>query len=291
MYCAKNAGGNQVALYGPELEQAPDAGNGQPRAPRLSWSARIRTALDHDDFVLYAQPILDLATNDVCQHELLLRLPLASGEVVLPSAFLYTAERFGLICELDRWVLAHALTYAAAHRGRTVAINLAADTVCDPQLTSFITTEIARTGADPHDLIFEVTETAAISNIAAANRSLTQLNALGARTALDDFGAGFGSFHHLKQLPLDILKIDGEFIRNLTASRRDRTIVRSMVDLAHGLGQLATAEHIEDQPTLDLVRDLGVDLAQGHFIGSAQPTLPPRAHTAPQPCETVAPAL
>ena len=271
MYEAKRCGGNRVALYGPELDSTTNDAAEVSRPPRLTWPARIRKALHEDAFVLYAQPIFDLKTNRVSQHEMLLRLPLSDGEVILPASFIYTAERFGLVGEIDRWVISHAILRAAAQPRETLAINLSADSICDPTLADFIESELTSAGADAHDLVFEVTETAAISNVAGAQDCLTQLIGLGSRIALDDFGAGFGSFHHLKQLPLQFLKIDGEFIRNLAASRTDRIFVRSMVELAHGLGQLAIAEHVENPATLELVRQLGADLAQGNFLGPARP--------------------
>jgi len=271
MYQAKREGRSRVALYGPELERPADGGSGAAGLARPTWSARIRTALLEDAFVLYAQPIIDLRTDRVSHQELLLRLPLSGGEVILPGAFIYTAERFGLVRELDRWVIVHAVGRVAAHPEETVAINLSADSLCDPDLAEFVEAQTTLAGVDPQNLVFEVTETAAISNMAGAQRCLNKLIELGARVSLDDFGAGYGSFHHLKQLPLHLLKIDGEFIRDLTASRTNQIFVRCMVELAHGLGQRTVAEHVEDQPTLDLVRELGVDLAQGNFLGPAQP--------------------
>ena len=265
LYQAKHRGGNAVVVYEPEPEPG-----GLP-APLPNWAAHIRSAITDDAFLLYGQPVVDLRTDAAAQCEILCRLPAPGGEVLLPSAFYSTAERHGFVRELDRWVISHALPTVSTGPASAVAINLAADSIADPGLGEFIPAQLTEHGVDPGQVIFEITETAAIANMESARRCLSALIGLGCRVALDDFGAGFGSFYHLKHLELQFLKVDGEFIRTLSASKTDQLMVRHIVEIAHGLGQQAVAEHVEDEQTLELVRELGFDLAQGNLLGRASP--------------------
>jgi EAL domain-containing protein (putative c-di-GMP-specific phosphodiesterase class I) len=265
LYEAKHRGGNAVVVY----EAGLDAG-GLP-GPLPNWAGHIRSAIAEDGFLLYGQPVVDLRTDAASQCEILLRLPTPEGEVLLPDTFFYTAERHGFARELDRWVISHALPTVSTGLARDVAINLAADSVADPDLGEFVRAQLAAHDVDPGQVIFEITETAAIANMEGARRCLSTLIGLGCRVALDDFGAGFGSFYHLKHLQLQFLKVDGEFIRTLLASKTDQLMVRHIVEIAHGLGQQAVAEHVEDELTLQMVRELDFDLAQGNFLAQAAP--------------------
>jgi EAL domain-containing protein (putative c-di-GMP-specific phosphodiesterase class I) len=265
LYQAKHRGGNAVVVYEPGLESG-----GLP-APLPNWAGHIRSAIAEDAFLLYGQPVVDLRTDAAAQCEILCRLPTPAGEVLLPSAFFYTAERHGFVRELDRWVISHALPTVSTGLASNVAINLAADSVADPDLCDFVRAQLTEHAVDPGQVIFEITETAAIANMESSRRCLAALTGLGCRVALDDFGAGFGSFYHLKHLELQFLKVDGEFIRTLRASKTDQLMVRHIVEIAHGLGQQAVAEHVEDELTLELVRELDFDLAQGNFLGRAAP--------------------
>ena len=265
LYEAKHDGGNAVVVYEPGAEPG-----GVP-APLPNWAAHIRSAITEDAFLLYGQPVVDLRTDAESQREILCRLPTPAGEVLLPGTFYYTAERHGFVRELDRWVISHALPTLSTGLPGNVSINLAADSVADPDLGAFVRAQLAAHDVDPDKVIFEITETAAIANMESARRCLSALTGIGCRVALDDFGAGFGSFYHLKHLELQFLKVDGEFIRTLRASKTDQLMVRHIVEIAHGLGQQAIAEHVEDEPTLELVRELDFDLAQGNFLGRAAP--------------------
>jgi diguanylate cyclase (GGDEF)-like protein/PAS domain S-box-containing protein len=263
MYAAKESGRDRFVSQPTEEEV------GAAARERLTWPGRIRKALDEDLFELHAQPVVDLRSGDVHQHELLIRLPGDDGELILPSAFLYTAERFGLTRRLDRWVVSQAVDLAAA--GHQLGVNISSESLTDPALPLFVEEALERAGADPRSIVFEVTERAAISGFAQAQSFIEHMAGLGCRFALDDFGAGFGCFYYLKHLPLDYLKIDGEFVRGLPQSKTDQILVASVVELARGLGKQTIAEYVGDEATVEILRDLGVDYAQGFHTGRPAP--------------------
>ena len=238
---------------------------------KLAWVDRIQAALAEDRFVLYAQPIIDLHTEAVVQCELLLRMRSAqdADRLIAPGAFLAVAEEYGLITEIDRWVIDRGAELAAA--GQAVQINVSARTISDPSLADYIAHTIGRTDADPTRLVFEITETTLVRDEAAAQAFVERLHALGCQVALDDFGTGFGGFTYLKQLPIDYLKIDIEFVRDLRENAASRHVVLGIVNLAHGFGLKTVGEGIEDQETMDLLRELGVDYGQGFHIGRPSP--------------------
>jgi EAL domain-containing protein (putative c-di-GMP-specific phosphodiesterase class I) len=206
---------------------------------------------------------------------LLLRMPGDSDELILPAQFLYTAERSGLILEIDRWVLSEAARMIAEQRdaGRDLRleVNLSGRSVGDPELLDLIEFELDARAIDPASLIFEVTETAAIANMDRARDFATRLRAIGCGFALDDFGAGFGSFYYLKHIPFDYVKIDGEFIHNLPTSSTDQMILDSIVQMSKGLGKHTIAEFVGDDETVDVLKAHGVDYAQGYHLGKPRP--------------------
>ena len=278
MYDAKDAGRGRYSVH--------DADDHAGRlTDSVTWAEAIRTALATDSFVLYQQPILDLRTNEITRHELLLRMVDPHGEHIEPATFLYIAERFGLVQEIDAWVVRHGIALVAeeARRGRRLAleINLSGLSLTSPVVLATIEDELAATGIDPSCLTFEITETAAIVNIQKARAFAERIAELGCAFALDDFGAGFGSFYYLKHLPFDVLKIDGEFVRNLTASVKDQAVVKSLARIATELGKQTVAEFVEDAETLELVRRYGVDFAQGFHIGVPEPVSAWLGHTVP----------
>ncbi|MDX6687585.1 MAG: hypothetical protein QOF86_3713, partial [Baekduia sp.] len=241
----------------------------QRQLDRVSWIGRLRDALDHDRFVLHAQPIVELRSGETVQHELLIRLIDPTGTVIAPGDFLPTAEQYGLIAEIDRWVVRQAIGYAAA--GHPVELNLSAHSLATPALLEDVRDVLARTGADPSLLVFELTETALMQDAAAAERFIVGLRKLGCKVALDDFGTGYGGFTYLKRLSIDYLKIDREFVRDLTDSVASQEVVRAVVSLARGFGQETVAEGVEDDATMALLRELGVDFAQGYAIARPAP--------------------
>jgi diguanylate cyclase (GGDEF)-like protein len=267
MYDAKESGRNRFAVVALNAERP------QPIRDRMSWLERLRSALDDGRFVLHAQPIRDLRTGEIGQHELLLRMLGDDDDLIFPNAFLPLAERFGLAPEIDRWVVSQAIELLASDPDGTVAleINLSGPSLNDTGLLHLIETELAASGVDPRRLIFEVTETAAVANIATARRFAERLTQLGCRFALDDFGAGFGSFYYLKHLPFDYLKIDGEFISGCLGNRTDQLVIEAVVRIARGLGKETVAEFVSDPQLEAFVRAQGVDHAQGYHVGRPVP--------------------
>lgn len=266
MYDAKEAGRNQAARSERET-----AGPGR-HVSRLSWLERIRTALAEDRFALHAQPIVALLAqdDDAPAFELLLRMRSDSGELVPPATFLPIAERFGLIGAIDRWVIARAVALVRAHPV-TLSVNLSGRTIGDADFARWLEELLTDTPVPHGRLIVEITETAAIVNVERARALAGMLRRLGCRLALDDFGAGFASFAYLKHLRFDVLKIDGEFVRGLRDNPTDRLVVEAVVQIARGLGTPSLAEFVSDDDTLDAVRSLGVDYAQGFHLGRPVP--------------------
>lgn len=236
----------------------------------------LRAALDDDRLVLHAQPIVDVATGAVIQQELLVRLRGEDGVLLPPAEFLPVAERYGTIREIDQWVTQRAAELAAA--GAPVEVNLSAASVGDEDMLSAIREALERTGADPALIVFEVTETALMADIDRGRAFASAVRELGCRFALDDFGTGYGTFTYLKHIPVDYLKIDIEFVRDLLKSEDDERLVRTIVSMARDFGKITIAEGVEDAATLDRLRELGVDHAQGYHIGRpAEIELAPRA--------------
>ena len=269
MYDAKEAGRDRLAMYA-------TAEHRHSRAKaRLTWVDRMDRALKEDGYLLEAQPIRDLACGEISQYELLIRMRGHDGDVIPPAAFLYVAERFGMIGGIDAWVAGQAIDLIAEHnaagRDLRLEVNLSARSLGDPKLLAAIEDRLRFTGVDPSGLIFEITETAAVASFAQARAFADRLRELGCGFALDDFGAGFGSFYYLKHLPFDYLKIDGEFVANCTRNVTDRLVIQAVVDIARGMGKKTIAEFVTDEGTQRVVERLGVDHAQGDFVGAAGP--------------------
>jgi len=232
---------------------------------------RLRGVLTDEYLVAYSQPILDHRRGKIVQEELLVRMrgPLGSHDVLSPAQFLPDAERCGLIGLVDRWMAARAV--ALSRNGRRAEVNLSAVSIGDGEFIDTLETWVNRVGANPENLVFEITETAALGQLDVAIDFAERLTALGCQIALDDFGTGFGSLTHLRLLPVRYLKIDTSFVRNASQSREDQAMIRGIVAIAKELGVLTVAEGIEDAATLQMVSDYGVDFAQGFHIGRPAP--------------------
>jgi PAS domain S-box-containing protein len=243
----------------------------QLRAPHelnaVKWLGRTREALDEGRLVLYSQPIVPL-TGEQPSEELLLRMIDRDGNVISPASFLPIAEEAGLIVEIDRWVIAQAARIAA--QGRRLEINLSGKSI-DQRLLAYIASELRAAGADPTNLVFELTETAILTDIKVVEEFAKGLAELGCGLALDDFGTGFGTLTYLKLLPVQYLKIDVEFVRDLATNPTNQYLVKAIVSLARGLGQKTIAEGVEDEETLALLHEYGVDFAQGYHLGRPAP--------------------
>jgi PAS domain S-box-containing protein len=235
----------------------------------LSWVGRIRDALDEERLVMYAQPIIDLNSREVVAHELLLRMVDRDGGIIAPGRFLPAAEQFGLTEEIDRWVIAQAIKLAG--RGIKVHFNISGKSLGSRELISDLMRGLRDTGAAPGLLVCEITETALANDGAVAEAYVHELRELGCEIALDDFGTGYGGFSYLKRLPLTIVKIDIEFVRDLPENPQNQHVVKAIVNLAQAFGRQTIAEGVENGSTLGLLGEYGVDYAQGYEVGRPAP--------------------
>ena len=271
-YVAKDSGRNRIHIY------TPDDRDLAQRSGEMGWISRIKKALLEQRFVLYAQKILSL-TNDnqeEIHYEVLLRMHDEQGELVPPMAFIPAAERYGIMPQIDRWVIKTAFSShakrPASQTGRgTCAINLSAASICDEHFIEFVKDQFARHGVSPRNICFEITETSAITNLSKAAVLIRELKQMGCRFALDDFGSGMASFAYLKHLPVDYLKIDGGFVKDMMHDPIDRAMVDSINNIGHIMGIQTIAEFVENAEILDALKGMGVDFAQGYGVETPQP--------------------
>ena len=268
-HMAKRAGRNRVHVF--ELK---DEANVAAMSLDMGWSRRIKDAIEHNQFVLVAQPVVDTRSKQATAYEVLLRLRDEHGDFIMPNGFLPSAERFGLATEVDRWVIANAIrtlaTLVPENPELRFSINLSGQTLSEPEVCDLIISELRRAKLDPSALTFEVTETVAIANMQLAETFLGKLKTIGCSTALDDFGSGMSSFAYLRELPVDYVKIDGRFVRNMAANTVDQAMVRAMNDIAHALGKRTVAEFVENEECFRLLCEYGVDYAQGFYLGQPE---------------------
>jgi diguanylate cyclase (GGDEF)-like protein/PAS domain S-box-containing protein len=243
--------------------------------PRLSQEANlaplIKDALQKNALELWLQPIVPLSQPSCERYEVLLRMRDQAGNMIGPGVFVIVAERLGIMKQIDHWVFRHALAVMAKHPHLQFNLNLSAQTMNDPDLTSLLKIMIADAGVAPSRLTFEITETAMIFNLSAACTFLKDIKEFGCGTALDDFGSGFTSLSYLRQLPVDFLKIDGSFVQNLSTDRFNQTLVRAISDIAHLLGMQTVVEYVENELILETARGMGVDHGQGWHLGKPRP--------------------
>ena len=265
MYRAKEEGRDRVALF-----EDPDAS--QVRAQRgQTTTARIRDALTQNRLSLATQPIRSLLSGGIERYELLLRMTSESGELLPAASFIETAERSGMVQELDRWVVARALEMLAEREraGEPVSlhVNLSGASLTDISVLEFIERRLDEGDADPGRCTFEITRTAQVEDYATAAGFADRLTEFGCEVAIDDYGAGFSPFHYLKTIPFDVIKIDGSFIRDMPRNDADQLTVKAIVEIARGLGKTTIAEFVQDDETTRLLREYGVDMAQGYHLG------------------------
>jgi EAL domain-containing protein (putative c-di-GMP-specific phosphodiesterase class I) len=234
--------------------------------------------MEEHRFVLYEQRILPLAPDlqGGEHHELLLRMRETDGTIIPPMAFIPAAERYALMPAIDRWVIREALSQCAARKRMdmpdgTYAINLSGASICDEQMLDFVREQFAHYQVAPEKICFEITETVAIANLTQAGTMIRALKEMGCRIALDDFGSGMSSFTYLKNLNVDYLKIDGSFVKNMVANPVDFAMVEAINRIGHVMGIQTIAEYVEDEKTLQALRQLGVDFAQGFNVGKPYP--------------------
>jgi diguanylate cyclase (GGDEF)-like protein/PAS domain S-box-containing protein len=272
MYQAKDGGKNTWRIYRPDHTAT------LRQRSLVTWNDRIRHALKNEGFEVHLQGIFDTATRQRRHYEALIRMRDGAGKLLLPDAFIGFAEKSNLIIDLDRWVVAHVVELLASDPARApVAVNISGRSIDEPGMTDFIRAQLSERGVDPGRLFIEITETAAIRDMRDAQRFILDLHDTGCKVCLDDFGAGFSTFAYIKQLPVDIIKIDGLFVRNLARERDNQVFVRAMLDIARGFGKQVVAEAVEDEHTLDILRSYGVDMAQGWVFETPFPVPRPAA--------------
>ncbi|MDP1928416.1 MAG: EAL domain-containing protein [Thiobacillus sp.] len=238
---------------------------------RTEQLALMTDALHNNRLELYLQPIIEVKTGLPAHYEALLRVHTADGRTLPPAPLIAAAEASGLIREIDLWVLQHVIELIARWPGLHLAANLSARSLDNPELPSLLHNLLQEHRVDPQQLTLEITETAALNQLAHAEALLSGIKALGCKLALDDFGVGFSTFQYLKHLPVDFVKIDGSFIRTLDQSEDDQLFVKALVEAIHGYGKQAVAEYVENEAILKRVTALGIDFAQGYHFGRPQP--------------------
>ncbi len=241
------------------------------RQRKGSYRDRVVEALGTDAFTLFAQPILELQSNVVTRYELLLRVVDEVDGPYSPIAVLDTAERLDAIFDIDLWVVERAMQLAAEYPDRELQVNLSGRSLGDPRLTDEVDRLLIAYAVDPERITFEITETALIGNLSEARRFTDRVHDLGCQLALDDFGSGYASFRYLKQFPIDLVKIDGEYVAELAHNPQDQVLVRALVQVCQAYGIHTVAEFVQDERTLRLLREFGVDYAQGYLIGRPEP--------------------
>ena len=278
MYEAKRGGKNGWAAFHDDPQRS------QAESERVNWNTRIHRALQDQRFVLHFQSVHRAADLRVAHHEALVRMVDENdpSQLISPADFIPHAERSGKIRQIDRWVFeACVAQLASTDPAVCIAANLSARSLEDSSFPGFLRGLLQRHDVDPRRLHIELTETSAISDPLAARQLIDTLRGLGCAVHLDDFGSGFSSFAHLKLLDVDAIKIDGVFIRELQSDSSNRLFVASMIEIAHDLNKIVVAEHVEDAATLDILRDLGIDLVQGFHLGRPSARLTdarPRGH-------------
>ncbi len=267
-YTAKDQGRNRIHIYY-EGDQELSRRRGEMR-----WVAHINEAIEQNRLRLFGQPIQRINSNEdrKLHYEFLLRIEEPSGEFALPGSFLPAAERYNLTARIDRWVIDTAITWLHDHPNflpcsSLYAINLSGQSLVDDEFHRFVIDRIGKTQIPPQVICFEITETAAITNLSRAAAFITALKALGCKFSLDDFGSGLSSFGYLKTLPVDYLKIDGQFVKDILRDPIDLAMVKSINEIGHIMGKQTIAEYVENKAILEKLVEIGVDYAQGYYIG------------------------
>lgn len=274
---AKAAGRNRLHVF------TQSVGAERRAAADIGWMNRLRKAVDNDEFELRFQPINSIRTGETTHHEVLIRLRNDNGKLELPDAFLPSAVRFGLMSEIDFWIIRHAAKAYAEHsaqkHGLKLAINLSANAFENDDLTAYVEETFKKYRVRPTDIILEITESLAIRRPLHVERHITALRNLGCQFALDDFGTGYSSFSHLQQLQFDYIKIDGAFVQDLPNNPVDQKMIKLIAEIGREGGMKTIAEYVQDAESFSLLGELGVDLAQGYFIG--RPVRIPKGKSTP----------
>ncbi len=271
MYQAKNQGKNTWAVYDSKRDSS------EAMMHRMTWHNMIAQALEEDLFDLYFQGVYTTASNTLTHAEVLIRMrdPNQPEQLIMPGQFIPIAEKNGQILDIDRWVVRKTIELLANDVNMPpLAINISGRSFDEPSLPQYIRKLLMELNVEPSRLIIELTETAAVSDIKDAQRFIEAIHQSGCKVCLDDFGSGFSTFGYLKYLGVEILKIDGSFISDLPNNRDNQIFVKAMVEVARGLGKITVAEFVEDEATFNMIRNLGIDLAQGYYLGRPKLEIP-----------------
>lgn len=271
MYQAKNQGKNTWAIYDPQRDSS------EVMINRMTWYNRITQALEQNLFIIHFQGVYETTQNSLTHLEILIRMRDVNEpeHLIMPGQFIPIAEKSGQIVNIDRWVIKRSIELLNENPAMPpVAINISGRTFDDPSIPQYIRSLLSELQVDPARLIIELTETAAVSDIQDAQRFIEAVHEAGCCVCLDDFGSGFSTFGYLKYLGVEILKIDGLFIRDLPNNHDNQIFVKAMVEVARGLGKLTVAEFVEDAATLNMVKSFGIDLAQGYYLGRPGAEIP-----------------
>jgi diguanylate cyclase (GGDEF)-like protein len=262
---AKSAGRNRMHFY----EESRDAN--LSRSADMGWMNRLRKAIDEDGFELRFQPINDIDSGQTTHHEVLIRLRGDDGKLISPDAFLPSAARFGLMTEIDFWMIRHAAQayaeFSEPNRVLKLSINLSANAFENDDLTDFVEKTFKENGVLPTDIILEITESLAVRRPAHVERQISVLRELGCQFALDDFGTGYSSFSYLQKLKFDYIKIDGSFVQDLMNNPVDQKMIKLIAEIGKEAGMRTIAEYVQNARSLERLGELGVDMAQGYFVG------------------------
>jgi diguanylate cyclase (GGDEF)-like protein/PAS domain S-box-containing protein len=269
-YMAKEKGRNRIHIFHEEDTEIAE------RHGEMQWVTRLNKALEQDMFCLYAQAIVPLENPTETHYELLIRMVDKDMTLIPPGVFLPAAERYNLITKIDSWVISHAFKLLLEHpiflrQINFVSINLSGPSLADPDFIDFVFKKIVETKMPPEKICFEITETAAISNLHMASLFISLMKELGCRFALDDFGSGLSSFGYLKNLPVDFLKIDGMFVKDIVENKIDHAMVKSINEIGHVMGMKTIAEFVENDVIRGMLKEIGVNYVQGFGVGKPQP--------------------
>ncbi|MBM7854663.1 diguanylate cyclase (GGDEF)-like protein/PAS domain S-box-containing protein [Desulfohalotomaculum tongense] len=265
LYSAKEEGRNKIIF----MQPGKFIGAKQCTANKLI--DLIKKALHENRFTLFFQPVVKIDSGKIIHHEVLLRLPGDDGKLIAPGRFIPAAERSGLITEIDRWVIKRSIKMFRQNKNLNLFINLSGTSIGDDSLLEFIKNNICSSGIDPSRVGFEITETAAVKNLSLTERWIQKIKDLGCNFALDDFGKGFSSFSYLRLLPVDYLKLDGSFVRNIDKDLTHRALVQAMNAIAQTLDKKTIAEFVETEDILKILLEMGIDYGQGYYLGRPVP--------------------
>ena len=276
---AKASGRNRLEFYSMSEREA------EKMVADVGWISKLRDAIDNDQFIMHYQPVVHVATGRVSHHEVLLRMQGDNDKPIAPDAFLSAAVRFGLMAEIDSWVVTRAIAALGEYRKERprlrFAINLSANAFETQDLAEMVRMTLAKHGVPANAIVIEITESLAVRHLSYVEQQVAELRRMGCELALDDFGTGYSSFGYLQRLPMDYIKIDGCFIRDLAKNPVDQKMVRLIGEIGREAGMKTIAEYVKDGAALSLLGELGIDYAQGYFIGRPEATPSKRAMPIP----------